>query len=56
MFVYGYVHMYNRYPQRPEVGSRSFGAEVIEGCNRWCKCWELNPEPLQEVTASAHDH
>jgi hypothetical protein len=34
--------------QWPEQGVRSPGAGITDHCEPPCRCWELNPGPLQE--------
>lgn len=35
-------------------GRRSLGTGVTDSCEPSCQCWELNPEPLQPLSALDH--
>ena len=37
-----------RYPQRPEEGVGSHVIGITNSYELACKCWELNPGPLEE--------
>jgi hypothetical protein len=41
-------HLYGRYLQRPEVGVRSPGTRVPDGCELPCEYRELDLCPLEE--------
>ena len=41
-------HVCSLFPKRPEESVMSLGAGVTYGCELPCRCWKLNPGPLQE--------
>lgn len=54
MFIWGFGHTYSyatmcvQCLERPEEGARSSRTGVKDVCKFSCRCWELNPVPLQD--------